>query len=171
MSSLGIPKNFRSFVIETGSMEPNVKTGSLAFVTPSKDYAIGDIITFNSKLNPKDPQKYNITHRISNIIIKDGDTLYETKGDANSGPDPLPVDKIDVLGKTTFSIPYIGYVIGFAKTKTGFTALVLFPTFLLIFNEIAVVAKEFQKDDLRKKRRSRNLGAWMDLAYPIQAQH
>jgi len=47
MSVLGIPQGLRTFVVQSGSMEPAIKTGSLVFVKPQSDYQVSDIITAN----------------------------------------------------------------------------------------------------------------------------
>jgi len=137
MSSRGIPKNFRILVVRSGSMEPAIKTGSLVFVKPSKEYNVGDIITFN-KINTKEP----VTHRIKQIEEVDSTEIYTTKGDANN---TLDLDKIlggQIIGKVIFHISYIGYVISYTRTTTGFIILICLPALLIIFDEINNIKKE-----------------------------
>ncbi|MFS8130362.1 MAG: signal peptidase I [Candidatus Dojkabacteria bacterium] len=145
LSLFGIPKDLQIFVVETGSMEPNIKTGSLAFVSPSKGYQVGDIITFKSKVTKSSTQNYIVTHRINSIREDNGDLYYTTKGDANKEPDPLETNGLDIIGKTKFSIPYVGYAIGFAKTKPGFLLFIIVPTLIIIFTEFLAIYKEFRK--------------------------
>ena len=56
-SFLPLPGNFKTFVVQSGSMEPAIRTGSLIFVKPMEKYVVGDIV------NIKDG-KNSVTHRI-----------------------------------------------------------------------------------------------------------
>jgi len=145
LSLFGVPKDLQIYVVETGSMEPVIKTGSLAFVSPSRDYQVGDIITFKSKVTKDSTQNFLVTHRIQSIREDDGDLYYTTKGDANNAADPLETNGLSVVGKTKFTIPYIGYVIGFAKTKVGFLFLIVAPALAIVLSEVLTIYKEFRK--------------------------
>ncbi len=151
LSVLGIPKSAQIFVVETGSMEPEIPQGSMVFVSQQDSYQVGDIITYKSNLGEIAPKNINVTHRIADIKNDNGDTFYETKGDANTGKDPWTANKLDVLGKVTFHIPYVGYIIGFAKTKLGFIFIILIPALLIIFLEMLNISKI-----LKDKRQERN---------------
>jgi signal peptidase len=65
-----------------------------------------------------------------------GEVAFETKGDANEDPDSAPVPASNVLGAVAFSIPYIGYVVQFTDSATGFTLLVVLPFALLAVSEV-----------------------------------
>ena len=56
-----------------------------------------------------------VTHRV--IKIKDG--MMETKGDANQVTDGFTTTKENFRGKSVFSIPIAGYVIGWFQTARG----------------------------------------------------
>ena len=60
-------------IVETGSMEPTIKSGELLIIKEQKEYSPNDIVTF------WDEDKFIVTHRI--IELKDG--LILTKGDGN----------------------------------------------------------------------------------------
>lgn len=152
LSVLGIPEKLKMFVVETGSMEPNIPTGSLAFVTPANEYKKGDVITFISKLEQNGPKKFIITHRVNDVINDNGDTYFQTKGDANKDVDPFLANKLDVLGKVTFSLPFVGYIVGFAKTPIGFILLVVIPALVIVISEIIAIAKEVKKEATKSKK-------------------
>ncbi len=154
LSLFGVPKDLQIFVVETGSMEPVIKTGSLAFVSPSANYQVGDIITFKSKVTKDSTQNYLVTHRVQSIRNDDGDLYYTTKGDANNAPDPLETNGLSVIGKTKFTVPYLGYVIGFAKTRIGFLFLIVAPALVIVMLEIATIYKEFRRNSKVKKSSS-----------------
>jgi len=79
-------------VVQSGSMEPAIHTGSVVMVKPASDYKIGDVITFGEVSKTKAP----ITHRIYDIKVVDGNPVYITKGDANNAPDARESSKRDV---------------------------------------------------------------------------
>jgi len=155
MSVFGFPKNFRAFVVQSGSMEPTIKAGSIIFIRPVEEYGKDDIITFKPSVEAdiKNP-KATITHRIVNVKEEDGQTLYTTKGDANEDNDFSERNKDLVLGKVLYSVPYLGYPVGFAKTQTGFVLLIVIPATIIVYSEILNIKKELKRisEDKKKKK-------------------
>jgi signal peptidase len=66
---------------------------------------------------------------------------FVTKGDANEERDRGTVSHDRVIGKVVFVIPFIGHLIQFANTQTGFLALVLTPIALFVISELWEMAK------------------------------
>lgn len=94
---------FRPAIVMSGSMEPELRTGSICVINQNADYEDmeeGDIIAFERG-------EIEVTHRI--IAVTD-DGFY-TKGDANASPDIGVVTPSDFIGETIFNIPYVGYAI------------------------------------------------------------
>jgi signal peptidase len=155
-SFVPFPGNYKLFTVQSGSMEPNIHTGSLIFVKPEKDYSTGDIVTRKTT----DP-KVTITHRISSKEEKNGKTIFHTKGDANNGEDMENVAEGDIIGKEIFKIPYLGYPVGYAKTSQGLILLIVIPAVIIIYDEMQKIKKEIErKIDYRrrsKKREENNL--------------
>jgi signal peptidase len=153
LSALGLPQQHRIFVVQSGSMEPAIKTGSVVITGSAAEYKVGDIITY--KLSPEaniQNPKYTVTHRIVEIS-GEGDLLqYRTKGDANNAMDSLPVTKNLIVGKTIFSIPYFGYPVTFVKTQMGFVLLIVVPATIIVYSEILNIKKETKK--LLEKRKN-----------------
>lgn len=119
---------YKTYAVISGSMEPKLHIGSLAYVKPSspEDIKEGDIITF---LMSEDAALV-ATHRVITINLKD--EFFMTKGDANDSEDaPITFNKL--IGKTLFSIPYLGYLTVYLKTKIGIvlTVCILILTILL----------------------------------------
>ncbi len=154
LSALGFPKFFRIFTVETGSMEPNVKKGSLVVVVPRNDYSINSIITFKNYLNPSNLTEYFITHRLVNKVIDNGETKYETKGDANQNSDQLLVEKNKVIGEVLVSVPYLGMPISFAKSKIGFVLLIIIPAMIIVGKEIGNMQEEIS--NMLNKKKTKN---------------
>jgi signal peptidase I len=154
MSAFGIPKQLRLFVVQSGSMEPAIRTGSVVLVKSYKDYKVGDIVTYKSApdaniLNPN----LTITHRVVSVNEAKNETTYTTKGDANNASDMKQPSKELILGKVVFSIPYLGYPIGFVKTQTGFVLLIVIPGTIIVYSEIMNIREEIQKILKGRKRR------------------
>src|SRR4030095_769218 len=87
----------RIMSVQTGSMEPASKTGSLVFVNhiSSESIKTGDVITY---INPRNKSQ-TITHRVHEIIEKqNGQKQFITKGDANYSPDQ-PISESRIIGK------------------------------------------------------------------------
>ncbi|MCD5396329.1 MAG: signal peptidase I [Candidatus Pacebacteria bacterium] len=99
VSLLPLPGNYKILVVQSGSMEPSIKTGSVVVVKPASDYKVGDVITFGPFSKTKPPT----AHRIYQIKEKNGQIVYITKGDANNSPDQSFVDTGRHLWKTNLS--------------------------------------------------------------------
>ena len=103
----------RTFITMSGSMEPNIQTGSLCFVNTRAsfdDVEEGDVIAFETSSGAL------VTHR---VIGKDENGLVlVTKGDNNDVEDGPTTTMENFRGETLFSIPYLGYALSlFQKTQ------------------------------------------------------
>jgi len=156
ISAFDIPGRIKLYTVQSGSMMPAIPVGSLVVSKPADNYHVGDTITFISEKDRliKNP-KHTTTHRI--FEVKETETEYVTKGDANDVPDSEPVAEDLVLGKTIFSIPLLGYPISFAKTREGLILLIVIPTTMIIYSEVLNIKKEAKK--LIQERKKRKLSA------------
>src|SRR5690625_1675306 len=73
--------NYSIFIVETGSMEPELSPGDMIFVKRTELFTVDDIITYEISPNTF------VTHRIIDIVNQEGSQKYETKGDANNTSD------------------------------------------------------------------------------------
>lgn len=99
----------RPFIVMSGSMEPEISTGSLCFVNSRshiEDVKEDDIINYSLL------DSY-ITHR----VVRVSDEGIITKGDANSTEDIGIVTEENFYGEVMFSIPVMGYVFFFIKKE------------------------------------------------------
>ena len=147
------PLGLRVFVVQSGSMEPNLKVGSVVVTKPFESYVPGEVITFLSEPEAtiSNPGMI-ITHRITSMDEVNDKFFYHTRGDANQGDDQDQVGFDQVLGRVVFSLPYLGFAIGFARTRLGFVSLIAVPALVIIFQEIIVIINEVKKT--RKKKMS-----------------
>jgi len=149
------PKGLRFFVVLSGSMEPKIHTASVVLVASQDKYKKDDVITFlaNPKAKLKDANA-TVTHRVVNVKDDEGRRIYETKGDANNAPDRETVAQSSILGKVMFSIPYLGKLIAFTKTQTGFILFIVIPSTLIIYSELTSIKNEIAKMFKRKKEKT-----------------
>ena len=125
----------KPYVVMSGSMEPNIKVGSISFVNtryPYEKIQVGDIIAFKR-------EAIFATHRVVEIT-EEG---FKTKGDANNVADGRIVSEeeyvgknilsipIKYVGKNILSIPIIGYIIQATQTKAGKVILITTIAFIL----------------------------------------
>lgn len=141
MSYLPFEKGVKTYTVQSGSMEPKIKTGSVIFVLPQMSYDVGDIVTRTVSQNDM-----TITHR----IIEKNEDHFITKGDANNVADPDPLHTNEIIGKVRFSIPLLGYPIAFARTAKGLIFLIIVPSLFVISDEIITIFTEISK--IRKKK-------------------
>ena len=100
------------FVVESGSMEPTIQTGSLSFINKHVKYEeikSQDVIAFQIENGSK------VTHRVIEIT-QEG---MKTKGDSNELPDGTTIKEKDYIGKNEFSIPKVGYLVKAIQTIKG----------------------------------------------------
>lgn len=98
---------YRSFVIATGSMTPNINKGDMVVIERLSDdeknkLKEGDIIAFNM-------DNKVVVHRIIKKYNTSRGVFYNTKGDNNNSPDGYLLDIDNIVGLEKFKIRYIGY--------------------------------------------------------------
>ncbi|HEX4820103.1 MAG TPA: signal peptidase I, partial [Acidimicrobiales bacterium] len=105
---------FQTFYIRTGSMRPGLPIGSLVVSTrqSAQDLHVGDVITFNRPGVPGDV----VTHRIAAIEESPTGPVFVTKGDANGAPDAWRVNATGDGWKYAFSVPFVGYAVGYLQS-------------------------------------------------------
>lgn len=135
ISKINIPGAFQTFLVQSGSMSPTIKTGDLIMVKPMNNYIPGDVITFNNSKNQK------VTHRIVNIKTENNVQKIFTKGDANKVLDDGYIYSNQVIGKVNYQIPYLGNLVFFSKTLPGLIVLIFIPTLLIIIGEFKKISK------------------------------
>ncbi len=114
---------FRPYMVATGSMEPKYSVGDVIIIkqTPKEKIKVGDIINYISE-----NEANTITHRVVNIVEKDGQVYYKTKGDNNNSEDPGLIRYDKVQGVLIFKISKLGTIITKLLTGTGITILFVF---------------------------------------------
>lgn len=138
VSGLNIPGGYKLYTIQSGSMEPTLHTGSIVTVQPQADYQKGDIVT----IRESPASNVTLTHRIVEVKTVDGRVQYVTRGDANNANDPEERPKTNVIGKEIATVPYLGYILSYTKTKNGLLFLIIIPCIILIYSELLSIKNE-----------------------------
>ncbi|MCP8615770.1 signal peptidase I SipW [Salirhabdus salicampi] len=155
-ASDGEPKLFgyEFKTVLSGSMEPTFSTGSVIALKPVEDPSVlktNDIVTFMQRDNSF------VTHRIIDVIDREGRLYFQTKGDNNAQPDMNLVPAINVTGVYTgFSIPILGYFIEFSRSNAGAALLLIIPGVLLVIYSVITLLKAFKEIDPPKETKLEN---------------
>jgi len=126
---------YRWYWVQTGSMEPELPTGSLAIVQilEPQELRVGDDATFIVARNGRED---HVTHRIVEIIEPQAEYDYEyddpdpdsanppsdellfiTRGIANDDPDPDPRPASTMIGKVVAHLPGVGAVMAALRSN------------------------------------------------------
>ena len=135
----------KTFVIVSGSMQPDLMIGDIVIVKncDKNDINVGDIISYRSGQSV-------ITHRIVEFIESDGQTGYITKGDNNNVKDNVVVKFEDIEGKYIGKISNLGNVVLFLKNKIVIISIILI-FYLIYVHELKVN----EKIQIRKEKREK----------------
>lgn len=131
--------NFQIYSVVGGSMEPNIHKGSVVITRRPKveDLKVGDVITF---ISPGD-KKTVVTHRIAKISNTGGEITFTTRGDANDREDIEPLPANYILGQVRLTIPLVGNLMNFSRSKAGLIVLIIIPGVLIILIEALSLKK------------------------------
>lgn len=138
---------YKVYVINTGSMSPNIPPGSAVLVHEGH-WRVGQVVTFVE-------DGLTVTHRLVSISPQG---LTTTKGDGNVSVDPWHVPKSQIIGGVVVAPRYLGYWITYFRDPLGLASLVLVVLALWqIWSFTGEHTPEGARRDertLRKKRRS-----------------
>ncbi|MBM7690899.1 signal peptidase [Peribacillus deserti] len=135
----------------SGSMEPTFQTGSIIAVKPlntdeRKSLKKGSIITF------RESEEKLITHRVTKVLGTGQNVSYETKGDNNDATDLQPVLSQNVVAQYDgFTIPYAGYFISYASSKTGSALMMVVPGLLILLYAGYTIFQAIREIDSKTK--------------------
>lgn len=162
-----LPKamGWQGVLVLTGSMEPALQAGGVAFVDRVEPDQVraGDIITFT---RPDSTQQ--ITHRVIEVVATSYGARFRTKGDANDIPDDWIVRPSQLVGKVQLALPKLGgFVRLFVGNRQQLGLFMALPAAYLIFDDIRRWRAE-------RRRKAEQQQAWADAAakaLAAQARH
>ena len=117
---------FKSYVIVSPSMEPDIMVNDLIVIRKTKEEKLDvrDIITFFVYI-PELGRENAVTHYIGDIIELNGETIYKTQGaykelndfDEWKNEDNVPIDITfdDIEGEVALVIPKFGHIVNLIK--------------------------------------------------------
>ena len=132
----------KTMIVTSGSMEPSIRTGDALLVrslSSGSSITVGDVITYRS-----DHNEAMITHRVKAVEEIQGETYYQTQGDANATPDPGLTAAQSVYGKTVVTVPKLGYILYFTATPWG-KLLLIAPLLILWSWALLSLARDFRR--------------------------
>ena len=103
---------YELFHVVSGSMEPEIPVGSVAYIQPVPPETVqeGNVIAFESEGSV-------IIHRVVKNKIVEG--LFTTKGDANEGEDMKEIPYDQLIGVVVLHIPYLGQMMVIFSSSIG----------------------------------------------------
>ncbi len=133
-NNLNLP--YTTYLIQSGSMEPSIMTGDVIVIKEFPIYQERDVVTF------VDANDHIVTHRIIEKNNSASGSTFITQGDANQTPDVDTIEKQQIKGKVVFTIPRIGYLVKFSRTRLGLVLFIMIPVIWLVFDEIKKIVAE-----------------------------
>jgi signal peptidase len=128
---------FIPLTVESDSMKPTFKQGDLIIcreVDDMKSLKVDDVITFWTIIDGK---RVKNTHRIVEIVDKNGTDGYVTRGDNNTINDTDVISPGAVIGRwTNVKLPVVGRLMNFLRTKTGFFICIVIPMAIFFLFEL-----------------------------------
>jgi signal peptidase len=122
---------YSSVIVYGGSMAHSVPVGGIAVTkeVTTEDVGVGDVIVFYPPTASTNPSSNPspLMHRVLSVREEDGQRLFQTKGDANATPDPWEVGIEGRGSRVVYTVPYVGYLISFARTPLGWALLLFLP--------------------------------------------
>ncbi len=137
----------RPFTVLSGSMEPAISTGAVAFIRMGAwEGKAGEIIMYRLGEGGNAPV---VTHRIAEV--RDG--CFITKGDANEEADPVPVKPDQIEGSFVFQLPLAGYVLA-GWSREAARAAAAWLAFLNVLTVFAEAAGSGKEHEIKRERRA-----------------
>lgn len=133
----------KTYVIISGSMEPELKIGDMVVAKNAKEEGlkVGDIICFRQG-------ESIITHRISEIITTNEGIQYKTKGDNNNAEDSGTIMEKVIEGKMVKKIPLVGNLSLVLQQKVFIILAIIVLYIYLVYNN----TKKRKKNERKLKR-------------------
>jgi signal peptidase len=118
----------------SGSMEPTISPGDVVINEEIEPWEaqVGDVVTFR---DPQDASKL-LTHRVVSTKDTGSHILFVTQGDANNTQEHWRVAATGEIGRLAYTVPWIGHLAVFARSKLGWLLLVGIPLLLILIEEL-----------------------------------
>jgi signal peptidase len=123
----------------SGSMEPTIAPGDVVINEGIEPWEarVGDIVTFH---DPQDASKL-LTHRVVSTKDTGSHVWFVTQGDANNTRERWRVGATGEIGRLVYTVPWVGHLAVFTRTKLGWGLLVGIPLLLILIEELVRIWK------------------------------
>lgn len=128
-----LPKTlaWKTVVVGTDSMEPEISYGSLAIARPANQYQVGESIAFHHQYGQGE-KVVSLQQVLAVDDLPDGRS-YQVRPTAHPEYEPWQVTEDTVVGRVIFSVPQLGLVFQWLRSSTGVWLTIILP-FVLIFS-------------------------------------
>jgi signal peptidase len=148
------------YVVLSGSMEPSIPTGSVAFIDQKdRDVEVGDVVTYRVGKEASietgagsfasAEEGTLVTHRIVRMAETGN---YITKGDANEVEDVVELNPVQIVGTYKFNIPRLGSLMLRLGTRTITMILIA----LIVLNIVTSLLSWAWEDEEKKEENENN---------------
>lgn len=120
-----------TFIVTSDSMSPTIESGDVIVtreVSP-EEIESGDVVTFH---DGSESNRGYVTHRVVDVVEEDGERYFQLQGDANDQPDEGLVPGENARGTLHLHVPYLGYLLLFARSDLGLFSFVILPGLVLV---------------------------------------
>ena len=135
-------------IVLTDSMDPKIESGDLIIchTAEAEEIKVNDIISF---FDPAGNGTSIVTHRVVEIVEKNGEILFRTRGDNNNTEDKELVPAENLVGIYKTRIAGAGHIAMFMQSTAGLIICVVIPIVLLIGYDIVRrrIYEKNKKDD------------------------
>lgn len=100
---------YRVYAVKTASMHPDIKQGSIAIAKKLNADEVFDELNIGSDIVFKTSSGNTLTHRV--IMLDEENDRLQTQGIREGSTKDAEISSSNVLGKVSFSIPLIGYLV------------------------------------------------------------
>ena len=106
---------YRVYAVKTASMHPDIKQGSIAIAKKLNADEVFDELNIGSDIVFKTSSGNTLTHRV--IMLDEENGLIQTQGIREGSTKDAVIGPTSVLGKVSFSIPIVGYLVMFIQSQ------------------------------------------------------
>lgn len=132
--------SYRALVVVSGSMEPDIKTGSVIYIKTYKQDKVYDNIKVGDYITFVNNEGHNVTHAV--IYLDPLADEIQTQGIRPGAAADEKIAAADFVGKFVFTIAYLGFVV---KVIGSRTFVVSFFSVLIIGYLVITLVKEIKK--------------------------
>lgn len=100
---------YRVYAVKTASMHPDIKQGSIVIAKKLNTNEVFDELNIGSDIVFRTSSGNTLTHRV--IMLDEENDRLQTQGIREGSTKDAEISSSNVLGKVSFSIPLIGYLV------------------------------------------------------------